>query len=1235
MEQENLTPQQAYKIDEIVDFKVRKWYGSYTDLIDEKTGIISYLQGTDKLLLHKGQIVKCRVLTVHERHPRIELVDIEDFEQKSNNLTEEKFLCLLNSEQTLWNTKEFAKLILTDEKEQSFDAQCHRWIQSLLNKKIDLQTVRQDCLNILELSDFLNMCSDNEREIYQERLSLAIEQIGYYIKAAELIANDTDEDGKNETTVQFIDSIFKKLKLSGFIYHPSKNFNILASIFLLKPELMNSRMKKLLDIIREKGDMSIWEREPFGSALIKLLELYIKECDGKIDKTKDNKELIDSNLSALAIQLLLIKNTNNKTIIADIADYRLNAARLCVLSSYLSPTPKKLVDIAYYNLLHSSAKLPPYNIKDVKMLPHLIFNFPCGDIDTTNSFLQGNGQLLISEKGIRLQTICSKETLRPVFPKELGLWKGLQVYLPSKIKTNLSEAKSNDITPYQSAWAEIEKEFFTFNKKSTAIADKNKKQHKIEDSVKISFTGQDVNDRNKYYCQIEDEIGGNGFIYVKDDIVCYSIPTTSMRHFMAADGSRFIFEAKIKDKEDDLFHFSMCDELKDIFSDDYYSTDEDIICSIGSTPNYKGVSPAITQDGVSVSIENAGEFDINKHDIVRCRLIGPGPGQFHITCEIVDDAPDAPDEEFDINTAFKRLMENSSVGRIPETIPQEEQAFESDNLIDESYVREVIYMIDRMALLDTEYVKSYNYLGFARIMCLLIGWESQAAYYKGRMDIISMLHYFALNERVDEEKLCQLENVNSELFSNNPILKERFLQLQTISYMGKTSHNNELFNLSNENPSLKNLGTLVLAYNITETNGLNNSATDIKNKIFKLLNLKGFETGLKLYGDGIENEEIEYKTSFIYYAGDNSSKPNIDKQKDEILKVINSFLNTRGGTLYIGVNNYGYGVGVDDDLNYSLFYGDKEKYIRTISDAVATGMGNLAATYVKMKFDEDNTDKDVLIVEIQPCPSGIPYNDSWYVRTAGSKRPLTKEEFEEYQIKRELQVANHFESKDVLKDASELKPNLTNSPQQHKKSKEAKIRTSRIRENVLNAWEEGYVEPIGYFSFLSDGKFKKIDNNYNDDDSLLTLAVKENEQRGFLVLGYKNGCIVKIPVEELLEYKNRDYPRNAESTLIFASLANQDDAVLTISKGIKTPAKPLMRLDKLSIFKDGKLMEKGELPYNNGLISEALAFEIIPPKNINTFARVQNTPKTSLGYSKNPETKKMVDILHSWGINEI
>jgi len=1228
MEQEKLTPMQAYKIGDIVIYKVKSLFTNYCELIDEKTGITSYLQGTAKLVLFKGQTVKCRVLAVSEKHPKIELVDISEFEQSNDNLTEGKLTELLESREISWNTKEFVKLLLTEEKEKSYESQCHRWIQSLLNKKIDLQTVRRDCSDLLELSDLLNICSYNERDFYQERLTFLIEQTGYYIRAAELIGNEeTDQD----TPTQFIDNLFNKLKVSGFVYHPSKNFNILSALFLRRPDLMNNRIKELLDIISEK-DIKIWEREPFSSALIKLLELYIRESDGRIDKTKDNKELIDNNMLALAIQLLLIKDSNT----SGIADYRLNAARLCVLSSYLYPTsPEKHVNAAYYNLFHSSAKLPVYSIDAVKMLPHYIYSSPYTNIDTVNSFSKGNGRLVISGNGIHLQTGGDKGSLRPVFPSDLGLWKNLQVFLPSKTETSLSSVKSNDISPYQSVWLEIESELFNGNKKPQVVAKKNKKQHRIDDTVKITFTGQDVDDRNKYYCQIEDEIGGTGYIYI-NDIVGYSI-STSLRHFYASDGSRYVFQAQIIDVEDGQFHFSMLEDLKNYFSDGYYSDDEDIICSVGNTPNIYGNAPAITKEGVSVSIRNAGEFDgIGKNSIVRCRLIGSGSGTFHISCDIVDFAS----YDFDLNTAFKNLMEDGSVAKIPENISEQEedQILESDKLIDESYVREVIYMIDRMALIDSEYVKSFNYLGFARILCLLIGWESQAAYYKGRMDIITMLHDFAQNSKVDEDKLTQLANANAELFSNNIVLRDRFMQLQTVSFIGREEHNMDLVNLANTNPSLKNLASLVLAYNITKANSLESSATNIHNKIIQLLNLKGYETGLKLYGTGEETEETEYKTSFVFAADDNSGLPNPEKQKDEILKVIDSFFNTRGGTLYIGVNNFGYGVGVEEDLNTSLYYGDKEKYVRSIVDAVALEWNNsIATTYIKrICFDEDNTDKDVLIMEILPIQSGLPYKNEWYVRKAGTKRRLNEIQFNEYQrVSRKLQAAPVVE--EVQETIPEPNQGTVAVTPPLITSKEDEIRTSRIRKNVLAEYMDydNYVEPIGFFKFLGNNKFKRMAEYDYDDLSLLTLTVLAQEEKSYLVLGYDNGHVVKVSVEELLDYQEREYSRYGESKLIFATIANEDDAVLTISKENKSHPKIVMRADSLSKFEEARLLDSGEMMFNENLVSEILAFEVIPAQYKEDFSGILDKKDTFVGYPANSVTNSMVNKLHLWGVTEI
>ena len=1233
MDQNKLTPAQAYQFGDIVEYKIKALFNNYCELIDEKTEISAYLQGTAKLVLFKGQTVKCRVIAVSEKHPKIELVNISEFEQGNDNLTEEKLTKILESRDISWSTKDFVKLLLTEEKEKSYESQCHRWIQTLLNKKIDLQIVRRDCSDVLELSDFLNICSNNERDFYQERLTLLIEQLGYYIRAAELIDNEANEESK-DTPDLFVDNILNKPSVSGFVYHPNKNFNILSCLFLRKPGLMDSRIKELLDIISKK-DLEIWEREPFSSALIKLLELYIRECDGRFDKIKDNKELIDNNLLALAIQLLLIKDSN----VSGIADYHLNAARLCILSSYLYPlNSEKFINAAYSILFNSDVKLPPYTIEDIKVLPHFISGSQFNSIDTVNSFPQGNGRLQISAEGIQLQSAGVKSSLRPVFPSDLGLWNNLQVMLPSKTETNLSSVKSNDIAPYQFVWTEIESEFFNASKKPVIAAKKSQKVHRVYDTVNITFTAQDEINKNKYYCQIEDEIGGNGFIYVNNDIVGYPI-ITSLRHFYASDGSRYVFQAQIVEVVDDMFHFSMFDDLKNFFMNEYYSYDEDIICSVGNKPNVFGNAPAITAEGISASIRNAGDFEgIERNSIVKCRLTGSGSDSFHISCDIVDYIPSGS-FDFDLYTAFKNLVEDSSVGKIPESISdqEEDQILESDKLIDETYVRGLISMIDRLASIDKDYVKSYNYLGFARIFSLLIGWESQATYYKGRMDIIVMLHDFAQKNQVDKERLTQLENANADLFSSNVILGERFKQLQTVSFIGNEEHNQDLFELATSNPSLKSLASLVLAYNITKSSGLESSATNIHNKIIQLLDLKGYETGLKLYGTGEETEEVEYKTSIVFCADDSNSMPNQEKQMDEILKVINSFLNTRGGTLYIGVNNFGYGVGVEEDLNNSLYYGDKDKYIRTIVDAVALEWGNhVATTYIEgICFDKENEEKDILIVSILPIKEGVAYHGSWYVRKAGSKRRLSQSEFEEYQnVSRRLQALPVTDKEEKSAEApSEV--GIAAISKSLVSSKDDEIKTSRIRKNILNDWEDGYEIPIGFFKFISGGKFKRLDSYDYDEESLLTLVVKDEEQGGYLVLGYENGHIVKVPVDELMKYKNQEYSRSIESKLIFASVAKKDDAILTISKEDKSKPRTMMRLDKLSNFEEGKLLDGGQLPYNEGMMDKILAYDVIPHEAIGDFKGILDRPKNSLGHTNNAVVVGMVNKLHLWGIKEI
>ena len=321
-------------------------------------------------------------------------------------------------------------------------------------------------------------------------------------------------------------------------------------------------------------------------------------------------------------------------------------------------------------------------------------------------------------------------------------------------------------------------------------------------------------------------------------------------------------------------------------------------------------------------------------------------------------------------------------------------------------------------------------------------------------------------------------------------------------------------------------------------------------------------------------------------------------------------------------------------MTYSIYNGNPDKYIRSVVLAVANEWGhNISTTYMNVGFDKENTDKDVVIVEIKPIISGLPYKNVWYVRQTSSKLKLTKEEFEKYQkLNRKLPTTPATET--VAAEESKANEEIVVKNKQLVTSKDDEIKTSRIRTNVLDDWQENYVNPIAYFKFLSGGKFIKIDN-YDYTPELLTLAVKEVEGNGYLVLGYEDGRIVKVPVDQLIEYNNREYSRYTESKLIFASIAQKDDAVLTISKENKTHPKTMMRLDRLSNFDDGKLMDKGKLPFNEGLASEILAFDIIPNEKLSEYKGILDKPKTTLGYSANNVKGGIVDKLHSLGINEI
>lgn len=1198
-----------YIVGESYTFRVKSVFGSYCELQDDNT--VTYLQNTKNLRLEKGQMLECKVISNTGDHPKIELLNYGNIDRKDNMVNEEILTKIMTEMGITWSTRDFVKLVLTDDHDLSFDRHCHQWIHTLIEMQQDLNAIKADCKNILEMSKLLDSSSPSERDMYQERFTIIIELIGFYIVAKDLLQATSQEfEGDAQ---KFIDDLLRKLTTSGYIYHPRKAFNILSSLFVLEPALMHGNIERMFSIIKER-DILQWKKEPFRSALLQVLEQYVTGNEKQIDNTKDNALIIYNTIQALSIQHLLHDDKAGDT---DIVDYRINASRLCNLVSYANmANPIDIVNLALYNLLSSKIELPPYSLKLVgsDTFPFYVSNQASKlkeKIDTVSTFTHNNVRLTVSDKGIVLSSMASN--LKAAIPKNLSLWNNLQVMLDSKPLSDSSVIKKG-IAPYKALWTSIEHDLFESGKSKRQNIE-TKSVHKVHDVVRISIVRQDANNPYKFYCNIEDTTGGEGFIYL-NDIVLYNLASPSVRHFISDNGNRLIFEAVIIDVEDGEYHFSMNEYITEEARNFYYD-EEEIICFVSSNQdrNY-GYLPGVTKEGISVEIKGLEDISgLKKGDLVTASLIGPSKKDFHIEAK----AKYRVNQTFNMNESFHFLMNELAIDEVDSATVETEEDVETDRILDISYIRQLIYIIDRIATLDNndnDYIKAYNYLGFARMLSLLIGWEEQATYYKGRMDIILMLHDFAINDKVNEESLAQLESMNADLFSSNVVLQSRFRQLQIVSYIGKIDHNADLWEASKDSDeAIRELASLVLSYNLMTSTNMTSQATDVHNRIKQTLRLNGYESGLKLYGTGIEDKTTEYKTSIVYLADKTVDIPNMQEQMKVILSVIDSFLNTDGGTLYIGVNDSGMGVGLQSDLAYFEFNGDKDKYARTITDAVVGAFGKVVATHVDVRFDPDN-EKPVCIVKVTPYKDGIHYNGAWYVRIGSTKRMLDKTEFTQYKNSERIipTTAPTEESQPETPEEKPLQKEKCKEPVVVEPQLES-IPTSQIRFNVCEEYDEDFRPTIAYLQFLDNGKFRKT-MDYNWDPSLLMLAVYDEDADGYLVMVYDNGYVAKVPMGEILKFDDRTtYSRYNEAKLVFASIAHAKDAMMTITeedKGAK--GRTMLRIDTLEGIGETKLADYGDRFYNEGLARRIIQVDIIPEEHTSIFDFVKDKDKRTLGF---------------------
>lgn len=144
-----------------------------------------------------------------------------------------------------------------------------------------------------------------------------------------------------------------------------------------------------------------------------------------------------------------------------------------------------------------------------------------------------------------------------------------------------------------------------------------------------------------------------------------------------------------------------------------------------------------------------------------------------------------------------------------------------------------------------------------------------------------------------------------------------------------------------------------------------------------------------------ESEKIEFKSSLRYdYVNDKINK-NLEKV---ILKTIAGFLNAKGGTLLVGVDDSGNALGLDKDYA-SLRKKDKDGFELHLVQLISSRIGTEFCSIIHISFYQMKG-KDICSLGVQsssvPAYVNVGGKTTFYLRTGNSTKQLTVEETVNY-----------------------------------------------------------------------------------------------------------------------------------------------------------------------------------------------------------------------------------------------
>lgn len=1000
---------QIYTIGDVYDFKVKAQNpAGYYDVADDN-GLMFRLYPGNHRRLPLNETVKCQVRYINKVQMGLELV--QELSLGIPFYTLDQLLALDSTKGGMepWLKALFRRLPELAEAREQLAACNPLWVMTAadavarhLTEWLNSQPPRTDgrkrphrrtpmlrafnaiCTNLLENSDYLRKCPPEERVEYQDRLNKIITHTSDYVSALQKIIDKEDQ--------KFIDGTLERLKLSGYLYKPEERMRVAMALFTLRKKAVSQYIDDIFDIIRDSHSNDRFMKL-FSKAFVEMLDMYIANESRFIDvltSSSTNRTAIQQMIRALSLRLLLPADETEE----QRALYRSKLYRYVTLEA--SVNSDRMVGKSLSTLLNSQAPLE-FGWNELNDINFLCSRIAVGDGASLSeeTFLFEGENALMSVKGdsFTFTPLVLGGPLRAGIPSGLFGKRSIRFLLNERTRQKVN-ARRPTIDQLRTMWKEVEESLFgsgldTRSASSGITPD-------VGDIVDIVVESKVPGRLYEYRARIVSEgISGEGII-TPHDIVAYPINPGIEAFREPGTGYPCIYRARVEERNDATgeLRFSMRSLIHNYLSETLSVGDEGLVQVTMANP--KGYV-CISEGGFSLSFPKCGEdLRLNDFCVVRLENIYPSG---EIRASFVD-YPGEDDKPFSQNSAFKYLLQDYCGDRylypeeLDDTSAEEEsleKARSAQNFIGAERMRELIHLIDREGMMQTDHILTYNYLAVGRIMSRLLGDSQLAAYFYNRMELVRTITSFGDTGKIDDDTLMRLLGDNRDFMSTYPDIEARLTQLRLINRLDKpVKTEGWIWDVANHHPDARTsaLARLVVSYNMLEHANLYEVRRALKRKIYQLMELKvQLPDTLKV---AEEDQYTELKTSLFYPAG-NRMQPNEQIQITEILRVISSFLNASGGRLYIGVADNGYASGLDEDFAYlNKGYSSydlatvKDRFDRRLRDAVHNRMGRVANSKISTEFEVVG-DRVIYRVDIDPSSEVALVDGVAYERQGKSK----------------------------------------------------------------------------------------------------------------------------------------------------------------------------------------------------------------------------------------------------------